>query len=119
VSLKVPGQTIDLVNSYQAASDMLEKRSSIYSERPTLTMCGELIGWDKALILSRGERHRTYRRLFHRIIGNHAHLKQFHPVEEEETLKFLRRVMEAPEQLRQHVRQYVFHYPLAYRKPRR
>lgn len=99
------GQTVIHVNSYKAAEDLLEKRSGIYSERPTLTMCGELIGWDKALILSRGDRHRTYRRLFHRIIGNHAHLKQFYPVEEEETRKFLQRVMQEPDKLNMHVRQ--------------
>jgi hypothetical protein len=38
VSLKVPGQRLVILNSAQAAEDLLEKRSAIYSGRPELTV---------------------------------------------------------------------------------
>lgn len=40
-----------IVNTYEAAVDLLTKRGSIYSDRPRFVMAGELMG--KALALSR------------------------------------------------------------------
>lgn len=38
----VVGQPIIILNSYQAARDLLEKRSGIYSSRPRMVMLTEL-----------------------------------------------------------------------------
>lgn len=38
----VVGQPIIVLNSYQAARDLLEKRSGIYSNRPRMVMLTEL-----------------------------------------------------------------------------
>jgi cytochrome P450 len=94
-----------VVSSYKTAVEMLDKKSAIYSDRPILPMGGELCGWNRTLVLTRGERHRLYRRLVHKLFGNQSYMKQFHPTEEQETHKFLRRVMNKPEDLQQHVRQ--------------
>lgn len=42
VSLSIAGQTIIILNSVKAAMDLLQRRSSIYSDRPRLVMSGEL-----------------------------------------------------------------------------
>jgi hypothetical protein len=90
------------------AGDMLDKKSSIYSDRPVLQMGGELVGWKNALVLTPyGERFRRYRRLIHRLMGNHSAMKQFLPAEELETRRFLRRILAKPEELSAHVRLYV------------
>lgn len=42
VYLNVFGQGILFVNTYEAAVDLLEKRGAIYSDKPKMTMAGEL-----------------------------------------------------------------------------
>lgn len=36
------GTDLIILNSYEAATDLLDKRGAIYSDRPVLTMLGEL-----------------------------------------------------------------------------
>jgi hypothetical protein len=47
IYLEVLGKPMLVLNSMEAINDLLDKRSDIYSCRPTLTMGGELIGFDK------------------------------------------------------------------------
>ncbi|RDB20518.1 hypothetical protein Hypma_012422 [Hypsizygus marmoreus] len=104
-SVTVLGQTIIVINSAQAAFDMLDKKSPIYSDRPTLEMGGNLVGWKNTLVLlPYGDRLRRFRRLFHSVVGTRATLKQFLPTEELETHKFLRRVLAKPGDIAAHVR---------------
>jgi cytochrome P450 len=106
MSVDVMGQRMVVLNSAQIASEMLEGKGAIYSNRPTLPMGGELVGWKNTLVLiPQGERHRQYRRLFHKLIGTSVSMQQFLPAEEEETHKFLRRVLAKPADLQSHVRQ--------------
>jgi hypothetical protein len=37
------GQTVVIVNSLKTAIEILDKKSSIYSDRPVFQMCGELV----------------------------------------------------------------------------
>jgi hypothetical protein len=107
-SVTVLGQPLIILNSAKIATDMLDKKSSIYSDRPTLQMGGELVGWKNAVVLlPYGDRFRRHRRFFHRLMGSHSTMKQFLPIEELETRRFLRRVLAKPENLSAHVRQYV------------
>jgi Cytochrome P450 len=104
-SVSVLGQTLIILNSSEIATEMLEKKSSIYSDRPVLQMGGELVGWKNTLVLlPYGDRFRRFRRLFHQTIGNTMTMKQFLPLEEFETHRFLRRVLAKPADLAAHVR---------------
>jgi hypothetical protein len=47
VYLSVLGQPIVILNSLKAVKDLLDQRSSIYSDRPIFTMVGELMGLDQ------------------------------------------------------------------------
>lgn len=99
------GQTFIILNSAETAIEMLEKKNSIYSDRPTLHMGGELVGWKNALVLlPYGDRFRRFRRLFHQAIGSSSAIRQFLPLEEFETRRFLRRVLAKPADLAAHVR---------------
>ena len=94
------------MNSVQVAIDILEKKGNILSDRPIMTMGGELIGWKHSMaLLPYGERLRSYRRLFYHTIGNNASMSKFHPIEEVETHKFLKRLISSPQNLAQHIRQ--------------
>ena len=102
------GQPFIILNSAKIAADMLDKKSSIYSDRPTLQMAGELVGWKNALILlPYGDRFRRYRRFFHSVIGSNALMRPYRPMQEMQTRQFLRKVLKDPEQLQEHLRQYV------------
>ncbi|KAF8631286.1 hypothetical protein AX15_002609 [Amanita polypyramis BW_CC] len=104
-SVMVIGQPIIILNSRRTVHEMLEKKSTIYSDRPVLQMGGELVGWKNTLVLlPYGDRFRRYRRLFHSLVGSHAIIKTFVPVEEQETRRFLRRVLAKPEDLQTHIR---------------
>ncbi|KAJ7132234.1 cytochrome P450 [Mycena epipterygia] len=50
IYLKIPGQSIIVLNSLKAAEDLLDKRSLIYSDRPKFPLY-ELFGWNPALTL--------------------------------------------------------------------
>ncbi|KAF9074000.1 cytochrome P450 [Rhodocollybia butyracea] len=50
IHLSALGNSIIILNSAKAVSDLLDKRSSIYSSRPATVMLGELMGWGAAFI---------------------------------------------------------------------
>ncbi|KAF8624702.1 hypothetical protein AX17_007033 [Amanita inopinata Kibby_2008] len=105
VSVSVFGQQMIIVNSAKTAVEMLDKKSRIYSDRPIIQMGGELVGWKDVLaLIPYGPRFRSYRKMFHQTIGTHSAMSQFHPVEELETHRFLKRLLAKPEGLASHIR---------------
>lgn len=97
-----------IINSLDAAIDLLEKKSAIYSDRPLMLMAGELMGWAHSLVLSPyGTRFRDIRRLLHRYVGSRGQLDKvepFHPLIETEAHHFLRRTLDSPERFVEHIR---------------
>lgn len=70
-----------------------------------MQMGGELCGWKNTLVLlTYGERFRTFRKLFHQVIGTQPAMSRFFPVEEQETHRFLKRILANPDDLASHVR---------------
>jgi hypothetical protein len=108
VSVSTFGQVFIIVNSAQVAHDLLSKRSTIYSGRPVLEFGGDLCGWKEMMgFLQNTELLRRYRKWFHQFIGSSAVLQKVLPIVEQETHKFLRRVLLKPQELEVHVRQWV------------
>ena len=98
------GHTI-ILNSSKAAFDLLDKRSATYSNRPILTMGGEIVGWNRILGLTQyGPRSREYRKIMSRFVGTRAGIEGLAPLQERETAKFLVRVMADPGSLVQQLR---------------
>ncbi|KAJ8583010.1 cytochrome P450 [Rhizopogon salebrosus TDB-379] len=103
--IEVLGQHIFVLNSVNITMDMLDKKSSVYSDRPVFPMAGELVGGKDILaLLPYGDRFRWYRKNFHRVIGSRTAMKVYNPIEEIETHRFLKRVLANPEELMEHVR---------------
>ncbi|KAG1753720.1 cytochrome P450 [Suillus paluster] len=103
--IEVLGQHIIVLNSIKTAMEMMDGKSSVYSDRPILPMDGELCGWKHTLgFLPYGDRLRLSRKNIHRVIGSHAALNIYHPIEEVETHRFLKRVLGNPDQLQAHIR---------------
>ncbi|KAG2152638.1 cytochrome P450 [Suillus bovinus] len=99
------GMHIFVLNSVKTAVEMLDKKSSIYSDRPVVPMGGELIGYEQSLAyMPYGKRFRSSRKYIHRVFGSRAALVVYQPIEEMETRRFLKRVFAKPDQLRVHIR---------------
>jgi hypothetical protein len=103
--LNVIGHEMVILNSSKAAVDLLDKRSSMYSDRPGLVLAGEIIGWNKTLpLLQYGPQFREFRKYMNKSIGTRACVEKFIPLLEKETAKFTARVMAEPGSLVKQIR---------------
>lgn len=108
VYVNLLGQSILILNSAKAAVELLEKKSTIYSDRPTLLFGGEIIGWKRTFgLLPYGDRFREYRRFFARFMGSKSQVERFAPLQEQQTRDFLRRVLEKPDDVATYIRKCV------------
>ncbi|KAG5637386.1 hypothetical protein H0H81_004763 [Sphagnurus paluster] len=107
-SATVFGQPIIILNSADVALAMLSGKSEIYSDRPTLPMAGELVGWKNTMPLVRyGDTSRKYRKLFHQLFGTHAAAQVFHDFEKASLRKFLQNVLETPGDFVPHLKTHI------------
>ena len=97
--LNVAGTTMVVVNSYQRAVDIFDKRSAIYSDRATIPMAGKMMGWEGNLAFKpyKEKSFKQGRRLFQQEFGTYATIKKFHPQEEAESVNLLDRLLKEPE----------------------
>ncbi|EKM56476.1 uncharacterized protein PHACADRAFT_141167 [Phanerochaete carnosa HHB-10118-sp] len=108
IYLNLLGQPMIVLNSAEHAVALLDKRSNIYSDRPVLMMGGEIVGWKYSLVLSPyGQRFRDYRRFIAKVIGGPTQVKALLPQEEYETRRFLKRILNDPERISDHIRKTV------------
>ncbi|KAJ7247317.1 cytochrome P450 [Mycena rebaudengoi] len=102
IHLDVAGSSIIVLNSVEAANDLLLKRSSISSDRPRMPMINELMGWDFAFGLMRyGMRAR--RRLFQHEFNPTASLK-LRPKQIAACHGLLRNILLDPDRVMDHLR---------------
>ncbi|KAJ7256294.1 cytochrome P450 [Mycena rebaudengoi] len=108
IHLTAVGTSIIVLSSAEAINDLLEKRSSIYSDRSPLPMVNELMGWDFSLGTMRyGEKWlvlRVHRRMFHNSFNTGA-TQRFHPKEQLVAHRVLQRLVQDPEHFMDHFRQ--------------
>ncbi|KAJ7092872.1 cytochrome P450 [Mycena belliarum] len=104
-SVKVFGRQMTILNNVHDAIALLDKKSAITSDRVIVPMGGELAGWNTTLgLIPYGDRFRNYRRLAHSLFGSRASMANFEPLEEQETHRFLQRILAEPTELQEHIR---------------
>ncbi|KAJ1306124.1 hypothetical protein OPQ81_010835 [Rhizoctonia solani] len=99
ISLNVLGQTIVLLNSVNAATDLLDQRSTIYSDRPYLRVICDplLLDWGNGIIvLPYGPRWKKQRRIMHEVLKPSVNVRNF-ALFERETYAMLKRLIQSPE----------------------
>ncbi|KAG9029174.1 hypothetical protein FRB95_005632 [Tulasnella sp. JGI-2019a] len=80
--LNIAGQSILVINTQEAAIDLLEKRASIYSDRPRIMMA-ELSGFSgTTALLNNGPTHRKHRKLLVQALHPRAVDRDFVPLQE-------------------------------------
>ncbi|KAI0063334.1 cytochrome P450 [Artomyces pyxidatus] len=83
------GRSIIFLNSYKACSDLLDKRSTIYSDRPRVPMVGELMGFSwVTLFTNYGPEHRKNRQLTHHALSTTA-IRTYVPMIQHWIMQFL------------------------------
>jgi len=94
-----------VLNSGEAALDLLESRSTIYSDRPITWMLGELAGRKMSAFLMpyHHPRFRKYRTFLHTGLNPRA-AQTYRPIQEQETLIFLQGLAETPDSFVKHIR---------------
>ncbi|KAH9044125.1 cytochrome P450 [Lactarius hengduanensis] len=104
VHVDVLGTHMVIINSAKAANELFGKRSSIYSDRPSLVALNTILGMDWATgFIPYGARWRSLRR------GLHAHFhpaaaKMYRPLEQHAVHRLLRNLLQEPESFSQHLR---------------
>ncbi|KAI9449573.1 cytochrome P450 [Lactarius psammicola] len=104
VHVDVLGTHMVIVNSAKAANELFDKRSSIYSDRPSLVALNRILELDWVTgFIPYGARWRSLRR------GLHAHFhpaasKAYRPLEQRAVHRLLRDLLRSPESFSQHLR---------------
>ncbi|KAJ6565505.1 cytochrome P450 [Mycena vulgaris] len=105
IHLNLAGTSVIVLSSLEATDALLEKRSSLYSDRDALTMVTELMGWYFNIALMKyGDEWRTHRRLFNQSFNAKASRK-YEPQELTGTHALLGRLRATPEGFMDHFRQ--------------
>ncbi|KAF8953240.1 cytochrome P450 [Flammula alnicola] len=100
--LSVAGTSLLVLDSLEAAQDLLEKRSAIYSNRPHSTMLSDVIGWSWSVVLMNpGKMFNKYRRIFHQ--GLYTSQDDFAQVQKEETDRLVKCLHESPQEFLSHI----------------
>ncbi|KAJ7202062.1 cytochrome P450 [Mycena pura] len=106
VHVHIVGQGLVFLSSPEATMDLLEKRGSIYGDKPALVMAGELCGCDNMVAFTRyGDTSKRQRRLLNQAFGIPV-IPSYHPLIESETHSFIRRLVADPSNYMAHTRRY-------------
>ncbi|KAK0469518.1 cytochrome P450 [Desarmillaria tabescens] len=103
IYLDTPGSPTIVLNSAQATTELLEKRSGNYSDRPDMHMLF-LAGWNFSFAFMRySDWWRLHRRVFHQYFQPRA-LPSYYPVQLKATSVLLRQLLQSSDNFFQHVR---------------
>ncbi|CAE6477703.1 unnamed protein product [Rhizoctonia solani] len=95
--LEILGQKLLVLNSAEAASEILDKRSALYSDRPPIPMVTDpaLMNWSKLPSIVRyGDLWRNYRRIMNNWLNVRA-VSQFNDLQERQARLLLQRLLSA------------------------
>ncbi|KAI0321419.1 cytochrome P450 [Amylostereum chailletii] len=99
LSVNLFGQKFVIINDPDIASDLLDKRGSIYADRPSMPMAA-LCGWTRSIALSRSSpKLREQRRLIGRVIGTRGTMVKFYPAADYQATMCLKRILDDPKRL--------------------
>ncbi|CAE6434588.1 unnamed protein product [Rhizoctonia solani] len=108
VSFTLLGQTTIVLNSRNAAEDLLSKRSSIYSDRShagtTMATSDKLVGWENNTgVMRYGERWRNQRRMTHELLHKRAS-EDLWPILVRNSRLALQQLLDNPDGFESHLR---------------
>lgn len=104
MSVTALGQRIVILGSLEATFDLLDKRGSIYSDRPYLTLTGEIVGHQNTIPLCPyGDRMKKLRRMFTKAVGTRQLVESFAPMIMQNMQDLMLRLIQSPERFKDHI----------------
>ncbi|KAL0951326.1 hypothetical protein HGRIS_008031 [Hohenbuehelia grisea] len=104
VYFQILGQPIVVLNSKKAITELMEKRSLNYADRPALRMNTDLAGWHWNFAHMRyNEVWRKHRKTFHRDFNANA-VERYYPTQMKATHDLLRNLLNSPQKFTDHVK---------------
>ncbi|KAF9022858.1 cytochrome P450 [Hymenopellis radicata] len=104
VSMEVLGQPVIVINSAKGATELFEKRSSNYADRPPFHMANDLMKWAWNFNHMRySDEWRLHRKTFHQYFAAKEVL-EYRPVQMATTRTLLKLMLQTPEDFFTHVR---------------
>ncbi len=106
VYVNVAGTDIIILNSLKAAQDLLDNLGAVYSDRPRQHFANNIVGWkDSPIMYNASHKYfRPARTMMLNAVGTPAALETYIHMEEHETRRFLRRVIDSPDDFKYHLR---------------
>ncbi|EPS92745.1 hypothetical protein FOMPIDRAFT_62158 [Fomitopsis schrenkii] len=98
------GRDYVVLNTYEAARDLLSLRTRIYSDRPKMTMARELVGYDNSIALADSTPRTAFMRKAVQTELSPKNLPRFHGIQFKETGLMLGKLLDNPEGFLDHVR---------------
>ncbi|KAK7041484.1 hypothetical protein VNI00_009352 [Paramarasmius palmivorus] len=99
------GRNMIILDSVEAATELLDKRGAIHSCRPKFTVF-EMMGWTSALtLLQYDKRFLKHRRMLHEFLNQHTCL-DYIPIQTEEARSLVMRLAEDPEKFAHHLNRF-------------
>ncbi|KAG8918529.1 hypothetical protein FRC01_001808, partial [Tulasnella sp. 417] len=93
----VPGQTILIINGFEEAKELLEKRGNIYADRPRLVMVGELVGMANGTpLIPYGPMWRTHRKLLKQALSPEVVKRDYSDLLTQKSLEYVKKVFDRP-----------------------
>ncbi|THU99222.1 cytochrome P450 [Dendrothele bispora CBS 962.96] len=111
--VEVFGKSMLILNSSKATTDLLERRSAIYSDRPDMIMVNDLMGWYWDFAHQKySDWWRLHRKTFHTGFQPSV-VSTYHDIQLRGMEHFLRNMLKDPEDFSGHIRHYTGSVSLA------
>ncbi|KAI0744945.1 cytochrome P450 [Earliella scabrosa] len=96
-----------ILNSREAAEELLEKRSAKYSDRPRFILLNEIMKWDSVInMMPYGDRFRKHRKWLQDALIPKSVLLSYRPMQRRETYTFLAGLCDTPERVNDHIKRW-------------
>ncbi|TFY61568.1 hypothetical protein EVG20_g7005 [Dentipellis fragilis] len=106
IYLNLAGQDTIVINDYDIAVELLEKRSSVYSSRPRLVLAGDYVGSGKRILtLPYGPEWRRHRVAVHQETV-HSKIESYTRIQVAEARLLMRKLLHDPSSFVRHLQQY-------------
>ncbi|KAK0458976.1 cytochrome P450 [Desarmillaria tabescens] len=104
IHLSVFGQSLIILSSLETARNLLDRQSSISSDRPRFVMISDLMGWDWAVqFMSTGPRFRNYRRTVQQCLQSQS-FSAYLPTVEKGSRRLLKSLLDDPSNFQAHIK---------------
>ncbi|PCH43329.1 cytochrome P450 [Wolfiporia cocos MD-104 SS10] len=97
-----------ILNTVESAEDLLDKKSSIYSDRPHTILYDQILGWVANMaFMEYGERWKKQRKWAQSAYNDKPTLRTYRPVQTREVYALLLNFLNTPDEFHMHIKRYV------------